>query len=239
MKALPDKPATQEPGSTRSEQSANRSVKSVAKAAKPDEKPITEAESKPAKRPSAKPGLHKKPSAKAASVKAPDFAALRTRALEPWRPYLYGNRCASVVAVKGEPGVAEQSGQQPFFGADGPALESALAALGWGSNSWCGIVLDLPNRAALDAPSLRLLIETIDPRALLALDRRALTVMQEGFGEEVLPAALGPGQKTWLLGRALVFVDGFETALVSEDNGEAKRRVWRELKALKSELPAQ
>ncbi|MDR1089073.1 MAG: hypothetical protein LBL23_07375 [Coriobacteriales bacterium] len=178
-------------------------------------------------------GMGTGPSAQASPGEALDFTALRTAVLEPWRPFLHGNRFASLVAVKGIPGRAEQSGQ-PFFGADGEALESALLALGWQSNSWCGIVLELPDRAQLTAAELRLLVETIDPRALLALDRPALRGIQEGFGEELLPRVPEPGQKCWLLGRALVFVDGFEAALVSDDGGEAKRRVWRELKALKT-----
>ena len=162
-----------------------------------------------------------------------DFAALRAAELEEWLPFLHGNRFASVVVVKGEPGVAERSGQPPFFGEDGEALESALAALGWGSNNWCGIALKLPGKGVLSAPDLRLLIEILDPRALVALDSIAASMIQYCFGKELMPSFPEPGQKIWLLGRALVFVDGFESALASDDDEGAKRRVWRELKALK------
>lgn len=162
-----------------------------------------------------------------------DFAALRAAELEPWLSFLYGNRFAPVIAIKGQPGEAELSGKPPFFGADAEALESALCALGWGSNSWSGIALDVPSKGVLSASDVRLLIEIIDPRALVALDLPAVTALKESFGDELLPSVPRPGQKTWLLGRLLVYVDGFETALASEDEGEAKRRVWRELKALK------
>ena len=160
----------------------------------------------------------------------PDFAALRAEALEPWLPHLHGNRFASVVALKGEPGIAESKGQPPFFGADSEALERALVALDWGSNSWCGIALDLPGRATLNHSDLRLLIETIDPLALLALDNKAIQALQEGYGTELLPRIPPPGTKTQLLGRTLVFIDGFEAALSSEED---KRRAWRELKAFR------
>jgi len=160
----------------------------------------------------------------------PDFAALRSEALEPWLPHLYGNRFASVVAIKGQPGEAENKGQPPFFGPDSEALERALVALDWGGNNWCGIALDLPQKGTLNDADLRLLIETIDPQALLALDSKALEALQDGYGTELMPRIPQPGMKTKILGRALVFVDGFEAALSSD---EEKRRVWRELKAIK------
>jgi len=161
-----------------------------------------------------------------------DFAALRAQALEPWLLHLFGNRFASVVAIKGEPGEAESRGKPPFFGADAEALENALVALGWGNNNWCGIALDLPGRDVLDPKELRLLIETIDPRALLALDKKAAEALLDGYGVELLPRIPQAGVKTKLLGRTLVIVDGFEAALASKDEGEAKQRVWKELKAL-------
>lgn len=162
-----------------------------------------------------------------------DLMVLRMAQLEPWLPHLHGNRLASVTVIKGEPGSAELLGKPPFFGADGEAMESALAALDWGSNNWCGIAIDLPDRSRLSAPDLRLLIEIIDSRALVALDDTAMTALRESFGAKVLPHALKPGKKIWVLGRALVFVRGFEAALTSDDGGEAKRRVWKELKALR------
>ena len=168
-----------------------------------------------------------------ADLEAPDFVALRAEALEPWLPHLFGNRFASVVALKGEPGEAEAEGKPPFFGEDGAALESALVALDWGSNNWCGIAIDLPGKGTLSARDLRLLIETIDPLALLALDKTAAAALKEGFGEELLPHIPKPGKRIKILGRILVFVDGFEAALGAEDEGKAKRRVWQELKALK------
>jgi len=162
--------------------------------------------------------------------KIPDFVALRTEALESWLPHLYGNRFASIMAIKGIPGEAESKGQPPFFGPDSEALERALVALDWGSNNWCGVALDLPQRDILSNSDLRLLIETIDPQALLALDEKAIVALQDGYGTELMPRIPQPGIKTKILGRALVFVDGFEAALSSEED---KRRAWRELKALK------
>ena len=176
-------------------------------------------------------------SSRAGQSAAIDFVGLRAAQLEPWLPYLYGNRFARVLALKGEPGEAEKKGQPPFFGADGEALESALAALDWGSNNWCGVVLDLPGKDVLKAGELRLLVETIDPVALLALDEKALLALQDGFGRELLPRVPRPGVRIKLLGRALVFADGFEAALASETG---KRRVWQELKALRpwNSIPA-
>lgn len=166
----------------------------------------------------------------------PDYSSIRAAELEPWLPYLHGNRFAHLVAVKGVMGLAEESGQSPFFGPDGEAFEQALVTLGCGRNAWCGIALELRDKEVLSAGELRLLIETIDPLMLVALDQRAAEQVQMSFGRELLPEIPEPGQKTRLLGRTFVYVNGFESALASEplDGGEAKHRVWRELKALKS-----
>jgi len=161
-----------------------------------------------------------------------DFTALRAEALEQWLPHLHGNRFASICAIKGIPGEAETNGK-PFFGADAEALERALTTLGWKSNNWCGVAIVLPNKGTLAAQELRLLIETIDPQAIIALDQQAAAALQEGYGTEIMPRIPRPGVKAKLLGRTLVFVDGFEAALASADNQEAKQRVWKQLKALK------
>ncbi|MCL2807703.1 MAG: hypothetical protein FWD27_06055 [Coriobacteriia bacterium] len=176
--------------------------------------------------------MNNEASAKASGLGALDFTSLRAEALEDWLPYMFGNRFASILALKGEPGEAERRGQ-PFFGADSQALESALVALGWETNSWCGIALTLANQETMHAEELRLLIETIDPSALLALDNLAIEALQESYGIDLMPRIPKPGAKTMLLGRSLVFVDGFEAALASYKE-EAKRRVWQELKALKA-----
>ena len=170
-----------------------------------------------------------------------DFAALKSAELNPYLKYLYGNRFAEVVVIKGEPGAVELAGGQPFFGEDAQALESALNTLGWGSNNWCGVITELPGEAGLSAGDVRLLIEIIDPRAVVALDSHALEILWEGLasgercaeGKVAVPQKPRPGQNTLFLGRMFVAVNGFETALASKDE-KAKRRVWRELKALKN-----
>lgn len=146
--------------------------------------------------------------------------------------YLHGNRFGSVVAIKGIPGEAEAKGK-PFFGADAEALERALTTLGWGSNNWCGVAINLPQKGSLSAQDLRLLIETIDPLAILALDEKAQAALKDAYGAELMPQIPKPGTKAKLLGRTLVFINGFEAALASTDDKEAKQRVWKQLKALK------
>lgn len=162
----------------------------------------------------------------------PDFVALRTVELKPWLSFMYGNRFARIVALKGEPGEFEKKGR-PFFGLDGDALESAFISLGWGKSNWCGIALELPGKRKLSAGELRVLLEIIDPLALVALDRCALSVIKEGYGNELLPLMPQPGKTAQILGRTLLCVDGFEAALVSSDNKKAKDQIWQELKALK------
>jgi hypothetical protein len=159
-----------------------------------------------------------------------DILAAQLAQLEPYQDYLYGNRLASILAIKGEKGQAEAAGSAPFFGADGAALESAFEALGWGNNSWCGVLLEPLGQVALSKEQLRLLAEIVDPRAIVALDAAAAGAVQESFGPDILPKKLMLGKKTDVLGRLYLGLDGFEAALA---NQQQKQRIWAQLKALK------
>jgi hypothetical protein len=162
--------------------------------------------------------------------KLPDLLALRRVQLEPFLAYLYGNRQASILVLKGARGTAEQGGSPPFFGADGAALTSAFEALGWGANGWCGILLEPLGLPMLDAQQVRLLVEYIDPLVVVALDAAAAAVLAGGFEHELFGKKLKMGKKTGVLGRLFLAIDDFESAL---NNPERKQMVWAQLKVLK------
>lgn len=145
-----------------------------------------------------------------------------------------GALLAEVAAVKGLPGPAEASGGAAMSGADGEALLKALEALGYALGS---VFFTLsrpepgvsPERAS---DRLRLQLEAVDPRVIIALDAEAAADVAEAFGcEQPRPGA----SAVRVLGRRLVAVSGFEAALA---NPKAKQRVWAELKAAKPEGPA-
>jgi hypothetical protein len=167
---------------------------------------------------------------KASKIEISEVLAALLAQIEPYQAYLFGNRLASIIAIKGYKGQAEAAGQAPFFGPDGMALESAFAALGWGDNSWCGVLLEPVGQPALTAAQLRLLIEIIDPQAIVALDKIAIDLVQECFEPDIPSIKLMVGKKIDILGRLFVGLDGFEAALA---NQELKQKAWIQLKVLK------
>jgi len=145
-----------------------------------------------------------------------------------WR----GALLAQIAVVKGLPGPAEATGGAALSGADGVAVTKALEALGW-DPATVFYTLSRPE-AGMDraraADRLRLQLEAVDPRAIVALDADAAADLAEAFGCEPLV----PVTALRVLGRALVAVDGFEAALGDE---KRKQAVWAQLKAAKPEGP--
>ncbi|MDR3136863.1 MAG: hypothetical protein LBU07_05590 [Coriobacteriales bacterium] len=111
------------------------------------------------------------------TIPLPNLQAIQTRQLTTYRPYLQGDSLGDVLVLKGRPGPAEDARQPPFSGADGPALHTALVALGWKANNWCGLLLRPNGQVALEGAPLLRLIELIDPQALLVVDAVALNVL--------------------------------------------------------------
>jgi len=163
-----------------------------------------------------------------------DFRSTMTQQLEAFLPYLTGNLLTTLIAIKGVLGPAELAGNAPFSGPDGLALDKAFGRLDWGYGSfdtrvWLGVVLSLPHHPVLTAKELRLICEVVDPLAIVALDDTAHNLLSAAFvsTEEGFLADFTPGAQTWVLGRHLVSVRGFEAALADE---AAKQRAWAQLK---------
>ena len=144
-----------------------------------------------------------------------------------------GALLAELAAVKGLPGPAEASGGAAISGADGTALQKALEALGYAAET-VFFTLSRPE-PGMDreraSDRLRLQLEAVDPKVVVALDAEAAADVAEAFGcEEPVPG----GAALRVLGRRLIAVSGFEAALADPD---AKQRVWAELKGAKPEGP--
>ncbi len=144
-----------------------------------------------------------------------------------------GAALAEIAVVKGLPGPAEASGGAALSGADGAALVKALEALGWAPDA-VFFTLSRPE-PGMDreraSDRLRLQLESVDPRAVVALDAEAAADLAESFGcEQPMPGK----PPVRVLGRRLFAVSGFEAAL---SDPKAKQRVWAELKAVKPEGP--
>ena len=137
----------------------------------------------------------------------------------------HGDELADVLLLKGEPGPADIEAGRALAGRDGEAAESALEALGvegarYAACSRVGAVGE-----AERARRVRLLVEAIDPRLIVALDPVAAADLAAAFGVDV-PAA---GEVVRILGRRVLALDGLEASLGDE---RLKRRVWKQLKAL-------
>ena len=163
-----------------------------------------------------------------------DFRENITEQLQAYAPYIRGNPLASLIAVKGSPGLAELAGDPPFSGADGLALDKAFGRLGWGFGShdtriWFGIVLSRPNHPRLSAQELRLICEIVDPHVIAALDDIARLALIEAFCpvEKSLQADFVSGGEYRVLGRHLVSIEGFEASLADE---ASKQKAWAQLK---------
>jgi hypothetical protein len=143
-----------------------------------------------------------------------------------------GALLAEVAAVKGLAGPAEASGGAALSGADGEAARKALVALGWADDAIFA-TLSRPEpgiSAERRSDRLRLQIEAVDPKLVLALDAEAAADIAEAFGI-ALP---GFGEEARVLGRRIVAIDGLEASL---GDAARKMRVWSQLQAAKAEGP--
>ena len=139
-----------------------------------------------------------------------------------------GALLARVALVKGLPGPAEVSGGAALCGPDGVAADLALAALGHDPAGTFRL-LSRPE-AGIDAARrterLRLVVEAVDPEFVIALDPEAAEDVAEAFG--IAPLRFGAPVR--VLGRTMLAVDGLEASLTDQAR---KRRVWRQMQALK------
>jgi len=126
--------------------------------------------------------------------------------LEPYAAYLSCGASRAlesmVLVVKGKRGKAEEAGGAPLSGRDGAALQSAFMRLGWentdgGAHNWCGVLLTPRGVAPLAADTLRLLIETIDPMVVVALDGQAFQAVSSALlSRQAVAATQQPAGRT-------------------------------------------
>ncbi len=136
-----------------------------------------------------------------------------------------GDVLAEVLLLKGLPGPAEAAGGDALSGADGEAVSKALEALGW-SPAHSFRALSCPSAdldPALRAKRVRLLVEAVDPRVVIALDELAASDLARAY--EIAP--LRAGAEVQVAGRRLVAVGGFEASL---NDPRRKKVAWSQLR---------
>lgn len=161
-----------------------------------------------------------------AKVRA-EIAAAEAVASGPPRMRGAGDELATVLLLKGEPGAEDLHAGRPLAGADGVAIGKALEALGFDEARYALCTRLAGSEAARPADSewLRVTIEALDPRIVIALDSAAA----EDFVRAYAVDALTPGEPRRVLTRVVLALDDFAASLGDESS---KRRAWRQLKAL-------
>ena len=157
-----------------------------------------------------------------------------------------GNAFSPIVLVKGVLNAAELAGGDLLAGDDGTALRSALTAIGWAPEDFCalasvagagegGVALAVAPGGALPPELFREALEALDPEAVVLLDDAAADAMRDAYAdalaviEDFDTAMLRPGLVAHVLGRRVLALDGFETAL---SDPREKQRMWAYLKQL-------
>jgi hypothetical protein len=160
-----------------------------------------------------------------------DVIGLIERQLCAYKPYIRGNALPGIAVLK-YANAQDAAGDVIFSQAVDDALEKAFVALGWGSAAWCGILLSPSGGSALEPEGLRLLLETVDPSAIVAIDEKSLRALIRALSssETGLLVDLTIGGKSYVHGRLVVSVNDFEGAL---NNERTKQIAWRELQQCK------
>lgn len=156
-----------------------------------------------------------------------------------------GNGFSPVLLVKGDLNAAEIAGGELLAGADGNALRSALSAVGFAPEDFCGMAAVYGEGADASAGALgsplsveffREAVEAFDPEVVILLDDAATALMREAYAdalaaiEDFNTAMLMPGLVAPVLGRRVLALDGFEAALADR---AAKQRMWAYLKQIR------
>lgn len=137
-----------------------------------------------------------------------------------------GDPLGAVVLAKGLPEAADRAARRVLAGPDGEAAAKALEALGFDPQAvWAVCTRPAEADPAARARRLELVVESVDPRLVIALDDAAAEDLAAAFGRK----SLVPGRPVSVRGRTLGAVGGLSASL--SDAG-AKAKVWERLKAL-------
>lgn len=138
-----------------------------------------------------------------------------------------GDELADVLLVKGEPGDEDREARRALAGADGDAANKALDALGLSPARYAVCSRTGEGSGSARTDRLRLIVEAVDPRVVVAVDAGAAN----DLGEALSSAMPRPGELARIGGRAVLVIDDFAASLGDEAR---KRRVWRQLQALRA-----
>ncbi|MDY4040859.1 MAG: hypothetical protein SOY67_01950 [Collinsella sp.] len=172
-----------------------------------------------------------------------EAAIEQMRALEARGVRVSGSGFSPIVLVKGELNEAEAGGAPVLSGADGDALRSALTAIGWAPEDFCGLSCVLGSGdgtgahagEAMSPELFREVLEALDPEAVVLLDGAAAELMREAYADALAAvddfnaALLTPGIVVSVLARRTLALGGFEAALA---DAHQKQVAWAYLKQL-------
>lgn len=146
-----------------------------------------------------------------------------------------GNAASPVLLAKGELSAEEAAGGRLLAGADGVALASALARLGYAPEDWACLASVGRDGAPLAPSLLREAVTCLDPVTLVLCDHAARDAVRDAYADELarIPsfeeAMLEDGVVASLLGMRALSLGGFAAALSS---AEGKQAMWARLKRI-------
>lgn len=146
---------------------------------------------------------------------------------------IQGSFPAHLLIIKAELNQEEKHGAPLLSQEDGEALHKALAALSYRPDQICVLsavhVTEQAHIQEIPHELLKLAVESIDPAAIILCDKLAQSSFVQAYQ---LQEAFEAGQLKLIFGRRVLYLDGFEQSLASQ---QAKQLMWKHLKQLKAE----
>lgn len=164
-----------------------------------------------------------------------DKTNAEVEALEAKGVVFGGNAFSSILFAKGELTPAEKSGAEPYFSAEGSALQASIKALGYAPEEWETLLTCDAAGEPLDALVLREAVATLDPATLVCCDEAATAAVREAFADDLAildsfeEAMLEPGVVAHVCGMRVLNLGGFAAAL---GDSRQKQLMWARLKQI-------
>ncbi len=164
-----------------------------------------------------------------------DKTNAEVEALEAKGVVFGGNAFSSILFAKGELTPAEKTGAEPYFSAEGQALQASIKALGYAPEEWETLLTCDAAGEPLDALVLREAVATLDPATLVCCDEAAAAAVREAFADDLAildsfeEAMLEPGFVAHVCGMRVLNLGGFAAAL---GDSRQKQLMWARLKQI-------
>ena len=164
-----------------------------------------------------------------------DKTSAEVQGLEARGVVFGGNAFSSILFAKGQLTDGEKTGAEPYFSAEGQALQASIKALGYAPEEWETLLTCDAAGTPLDVLLLREAVATLDPATLVCCDDAAAAAVREAFADDLAildsfeEAMLEPGVVAHVCGMRVLNLGGFAAAL---SDPKQKQLMWARLKQI-------